>query len=272
MLMIYAILIVLGLCFGSFVNALVYRMRQNAKSKKKLSIWNGRSICPHCKHELSALNLIPVLSWAFLRGKCKYCKKPISKQYPLIELVTAMLFVVSYMFWPMEFNTQGTTLFVFWLVYIVGFVALSVYDFKWMILPNKIIYPMTVLASIQALLVVFVFDGGASKATEVLFSVLVSGGLFWLMFQASKGKWIGGGDVKLGFMLGLVLADPFYALLMLFVASLLGVFAVIPLVITKKYNKNTKIPFGPFLIMATIIVYLFGAGIINWYKTSFLLV
>src|SRR4051812_7602742 len=105
MLMIYAILVVLGLCFGSFVNALVWRIHEQAEqgSKKKpnksyidkLSIRKGRSMCPHCRHELKALDLLPVVSWLALRGKCRYCGKPISVQYPLVELLTACLFVTS---------------------------------------------------------------------------------------------------------------------------------------------------------------------------------
>src|SRR3989344_6490262 len=125
--MIVAILIVLGLAFGSFVNALVWRLHEQeerAKSKeqrrkkgkakntaklsshtsvlssKDLSILKGRSMCPSCKHGLAAKDLVPVLSWLTLRGKCRYCHKPISIQYPLVELITATLFVISYLLWP----------------------------------------------------------------------------------------------------------------------------------------------------------------------------
>src|SRR4051812_13278636 len=102
MLMIIAVLIVFGLCLGSFVNALVWRVHEQEAAKKpnkKLSVLNGRSMCPHCEHELAAKDLIPVLSWLSLGGKCRYCHKPISKQYPLVELLTALLVVGSYIWW-----------------------------------------------------------------------------------------------------------------------------------------------------------------------------
>src|SRR5690606_2157613 len=103
--MIIIFLAILGLCVGSFVNALVWRLRMQEssgkkKSDRKMSISRGRSMCPHCRHELSAVDLVPVFSWLFLGGKCRYCRKPISKQYPLVELVTSILFIASYVFWP----------------------------------------------------------------------------------------------------------------------------------------------------------------------------
>ena len=102
--MIIAVLAVLGLVFGSFVNAFAWRLHEqesllekkkkpSAKQLAKLSIVKGRSMCPECKHELAAKDLIPVFSWITLKGKCRYCGKPISWQYPAVELATALLFV-----------------------------------------------------------------------------------------------------------------------------------------------------------------------------------
>src|SRR5882762_114793 len=113
--MIIVVLAILGLCFGSFVNAAVWRIyaQEQVKSKKlqvkkstNLSIVNGRSVCPHCEHELAAKDLMPVFSWLSLGGKCRYCKKPISRQYPLVELLTAVLFVFSYLYWPFTSGPQ----------------------------------------------------------------------------------------------------------------------------------------------------------------------
>lgn len=275
--MTIAILILLGLCFGSFVNALVWRLYQQDLPKKKraasdveLSISKGRSMCPHCKHTLAAADLLPLFSWLFLRGKCRYCHKPISWQYPLVELLTAVLFVMSYAFWPSTLNSQPSTLvpFAIWLVALVGLMALTVYDLRWMLLPNRIVYPLIVLAAFKVLAVSIFFDGGLRAFIDGALALAIAGGIFWVLFQLSDGKWIGGGDVKLGFALGLLLGSPALAFLMLFVASLLGTLMALPGLVTKRLDRTSKLPFGPFLIVATIIVQLFGRAVLDWYTQA----
>lgn len=265
-------LFLLGLCLGSFINALVWRMRQaelyrakNVEPSKDLSVLHGRSICPHCTHRLTVLDLIPVVSWLLLGGKCRYCKQKISWQYPLVELLTALLFALSYKYWPHGFEAEGITLFVFWAVSLVGLVALAVYDLRWMLLPDKITYPLMGLTAVQTLLMVVLWDHNAWQAG---LSLLIGGGLFYAIFQVSKGKWIGGGDVKLGALIGLVLASPSLSLLMIFIASVLGSAVSIPLLLTGRAKRGTRIPFGPFLIAACIIVYLFGGGVLDWYQRT----
>lgn len=276
-LMVYAILIVLGLCFGSFVNALVWRLNQQSLPKKKraatnteLSISKGRSMCPNCKHTLKWYDLLPVFSWISLKGRCRYCHQAISWQYPSVELATALLFVASYAWWPFEFDTQGTWLLVSWLIGLVGLIALAVYDIKWMLLPNKIVFPVTAIGLLSVLGNALLSQNPFHIVLIALASVAVSGGLFYLLFQLSDGKWIGGGDVKLGFALGLLLGAPDLAFLMLFTASVLGLVISLPAVILKKSTLSQKIPFGPFLIVATIVTTLFGQNIIDWYMSTFL--
>lgn len=271
--MVLITLLILGLALGSFVNALVWRLHQNTKSKSKkshLSIVNGRSICTHCKHQLAAIDLIPIVSWLFLGGKCRYCHKPIGWQYPLVEALTAVLFVLSYIYWPTSFNGQGIALFVFWLAFVTGFMALAVYDLKWFILPDKITYKLLVLGVAQAI-VILGFQPNFKQLTTITLSLLIGGGIFWALFQVSNGKWIGGGDVKLGFLLGLVLADGSLMVLTIFMASVLGTLVSVPLLVTGKATRTSRIPFGPFLIVATIIAKLFGASLIHWYRHKLLL-
>lgn len=272
--MILVVLAALGLVLGSFVNALIWRVRAQetaAKPNKDLSILHGRSMCPSCRHTLQALDLIPVISWVALRGKCRYCHKPISRLYPLVELLTAALFIVSYLFWPEVIIGQQQLLFAFWLIFVTGFVALLVYDARWMMLPNRIIYPLMVLAAGQWLAVWWIYGLSGQQLLDIGLSVLVAGGIFYVLFQVSGGKWIGGGDVKLGFLLGLLIAKPVHSFLLLFMAALLGSLVSIPLMIVGKAGRKTRIPFGPFLLAGGFVVMLFGAAIIGWYQRVFLL-
>ncbi|HVX23942.1 MAG TPA: prepilin peptidase [Candidatus Saccharimonadales bacterium] len=315
--MIIAALVILGLCFGSFVNALVWRMHEQSKRRPKkhvissagersylfknrisplhwrsgrddkrdeLSVLHGRSMCPHCHHELAAKDLVPVLSWLWLRGKCRYCRQPISWQYPLVELATAAVFVGSYAWWPTAIlerhgqcptpllfqnaSWQNDATFVVWLAALVGLMALIVYDLRWLLLPNRLVYPLGAAALIMAGLRLSVFDFQLTTWLNLLAAVLIGGGLFYALFQVSAGKWIGGGDVRLGFVLGLLVATPARAFLLLFVAALGGSLISIPLLASGRLKRSSVIPFGPFLIIAAYVTYLFGTAIIHWYSHS----
>lgn len=277
--MIIAVLIVLGLCMGSFVNALVWRLHEQElsksknKSKKrlgKLSITKGRSMCPNCRHELAVRDLIPVLSWLSLRGKCRYCKKPISAQYPIVEIVTSALFVLSYITWPTDFDITQLVLLALWLEMMVGLMALFLYDARWMILPDKIVMPLGAIAGAMAFITVISSSNPLVSIINVILSVAVGGGIFYVLFQVSDGKWIGGGDVKLGWVIGLFLATPARSFLMIFIAALLGCLISIPLLFSHKLKRTSIIPFGPFLIVSAVIVQLYGQDILNWYQSTFL--
>ena len=274
--MMYLLLVVLGLGLGSFVNALVWRTRQQLtddgepkkltkKQKQELSILTGRSMCPYCKQQLRPKDLVPVFSWLWLRGKCHACQKPISWQYPFIELFMGLLFAASYAFWPLPLTGDWHAIvFASWLVAVVGLVALMVYDIKWMLVPNRIVYP---LATITAVLMATTFLLGRPVADlgQIAFAILIGGGLFWLVYQISAGKWIGYGDVRLGLYLGLLVARPNLAFLTLFFASILGTLTTAPLLLSKKISKTTRIPFGPFLVAGAFIAMLWGQQLIDWY-------
>lgn len=269
--MVVAVLVLLGLCWGSFVNAFVWRLYQQSlpKSKRKhknkdLSISSGRSICINCGHKLSWQDLVPVFSWLSLKGKCRYCSKSISWQYPLVEILTAVLFVGSYIFWPTEIAGLEIAVFALWLVSLVSFMALVVYDLRWMLLPNKIVFPMYGVA-VAFVILRSLESQSFDPLLSSLWGVLIGGGIFYALFQVSRGSWIGGGDVKLGFLLGALVGGPAASFLLLFLASLLGTLTVIPLLAFKKAKRQTRIPFGPFLIASAIIVQLFGSKIIDAY-------
>ncbi len=272
--MLILIMFVLGICLGSFVNALVWRVykqehTKNKRDKAKYSISQGRSMCPNCKHTLAAKDLIPVISWLVLKGKCRYCRKNISWQYPAVELLTAILFLVSYYSWPYALNGLGATVFALWLILLTGLIALAVYDLKWFILPNRIVFPLFGITGIYLLLRLIINRNDLIPVLgSSMWGLLIGGGIFWILFQVSNGKWIGGGDVKLGWLLGIIVGGPLASLLLIFIASLLGTFAAMPLIYKKKLGKQHHVPFGPFLIAACVIVLLVGGRMITWYKTQ----
>ena len=316
MIMTAVFLFILGLCSGSFVNAVVWRVHKQAKSllrssSKSLpqgqkpkarktilnfaysaevalanrlrhsgpsydgrakagqfSILTGRSQCVHCGHKLAGKDLAPLLSWLFLRGRCRYCKKAISWQYPVVELALAVVFVVSYVFWPASLGDGGQkVLLSSWLIASVGLLALLVYDFRWMLLPNRILYPTFFVALAGRLAYIIWFS--PDKIRSLLFlalSLAIASGIFFAIFLLSSGRWIGFGDVRLGLISGVLLADPLQALLMIFIASILGTIFVLPDLLSGRQKITGKLPLGPFLIIATLIAILAGDSIIGWYK------
>lgn len=249
-----------GLCLGSFVNAAVWRI----KHKKDLMF--ARSECTKCHYKLEWYDLIPVLSWLFLKGKCRKCHKPISAQYPIVELGVAAFFVASLAFWPNALNTVNDLLqFAIWLIAGVGLSILVVYDIRWLILPDKVVAPliglglgMTILHGIEA-------TSFSSFLIDVFGSLLILSGFYLVLYIVSSGKWVGFGDIKLGAALALLLCNWQLAVLAFFLANLIGTLFFAPALSAGKIKRSAHIPFGPFLIAGFLIAGLFGQSIIDWY-------
>ena len=272
--MIVVFVCLFGLCLGSFVNALVWRLheqarRGGAKPSKELSILHGRSMCPHCKHSLTAKDLVPLFSWLQLRGKCRYCREPISAQYPLVELLGAALFGVSYLFWPYELTAMGIALLVTWLAALVCMLALAVYDARWQLLPTRLIVPLTCFAAVFAVLRYIALHNTASDVLQLGGAVLLLFGLFFVLFELSKGKYIGFGDVRLALSLGLFAGSFVNGIVLLFVASFTGTLAALPLVAAGKKKLSGKLPFGPYLLFGCFVAVVFGQHIIDWVNDTF---
>lgn len=250
----------MGLAFGSFVNAFIWRLHNHRN-------WmTERSECPHCHHVLAPMDLIPIVSWITLKGKCRYCHKKFDDT-PTSELIVPVLFLASYFFWPISLTGAGLFLFILWLFFVVCFVALALYDQRWFILPNKIVFPVVAASALQVILLPLMFHYSWHTVLEASLGALTLSGLFYLLFIISDGSWIGGGDVKLAIALGLLAGSPLRALLILFVASVIGSLVAIPLLVRKGLKSKMKLPFGPLLIAGMIVVQLFGTSIINWYMT-----
>ena len=277
-------LFLLGLVFGSFVNAWVWRLGKQLDAngdpkkltnaqKQQYSITKGRSMCPSCKLQLAPKDLVPLISWLSLKGKCRYCKAKIGKQYPLVELAMAIMFVASYIFWPESLQGTGYILFIGFIITLVPLFVLALYDYKHLILPDKvlvvgiIIYSVFLLAYAVALRDFYIF-GTAVLAGIIYFAI------FLFIFIASivaqkKGytnkDWMGLGDVKLVFLLGLMIGKPTLVIVGMFIASMFGFLVNLPGLNSKKETFGSQIPFGPYLIAGAIITILFGQIVLNWY-------
>lgn len=261
--MLIIIFAVLGLCLGSFVNAAVWRI------KVKKDIVHDRSECVHCHHKLAASDLVPIISWLMLGGKCRYCKKPISSQYPLVELAVMLYFVLSYLLWPVALDTPYAWIdFGLWLSYGVGLAILFVYDLKWYLLPDKVVWPLVALGGVDFINNALWHHWSPLQfITELTFAVMVIAGVYYVLYFISKGKWIGFGDVKLGLFMGLALGWQ-AGLVALLLANVIGCVIVIPGLALGKLRRDSRIPFGPLLIIGFVLAGIWGRqlfeGYINW--------
>ena len=255
--LIYLSIFVFGLIFGSFLNCVIYRLHSGE------SFLKGRSFCPNCQHILSWPDLIPVFSFLILKGKCRYCHKPISLQYPLVELATGTVFLL--IFWNLEFGIWDL---LFRLLISCFLIIIFVYDLKHYIIPDQVIYPAIVIAFLYNIYQ-FTIDNQQLTINNFL-SAFGSAAFFLTLVLISHEKWLGWGDVKLAFLMGLFLGWP-KILLALFLAFFIGAIIGIELIILGKKTLKSEIPFGPFLVSGTFLALFFGQKILDWYLNLFLL-
>jgi prepilin signal peptidase PulO-like enzyme (type II secretory pathway) len=178
-------------------------------------------------------------------------------QYPLVELVTGLLFVIFHLGWPFSLSGLHLVWFLYGLVYLVFFVALAVYDFRWFLLPDKLVFPLVAISASQVLLTIVWQDSLGALWMPVVSAALYFG-LFWGLYQLSSGKWLGGGDVKLALALGLIAGSPLKAMLALFIASLVGTLVSLPQISGGKRGLKQHIPFGPYLLTGAFVVMVWG--------------
>ncbi len=253
---------IFGLIIGSFLNCVIYRI------SKEESFLKGSSYCPKCRHKLNFLDLFPVISFVFLSGRCRYCKELISWQYPLVELMTGFLFSFVYFeFGPVVNLFSFVSLeILFWCTVWSFFIIMFVFDWKHYIIPDEVVYPAIILSVAW---ITYSFLVGMADRTQIFEAVLSAFGaslFFFLIWFFSKGRAMGFGDVKLAFLMGLLLGWG-KIVLGLFLGFLFGAIIGLILIILKKKGMKSEIPFGPFLILGTFISLFFGQSIINWYMS-----
>jgi len=255
MLFVVVVAAMLGLIFGSAINAMVWRLYVGRSWVK------GRSICPECEHVLSAVDLVPVVSWLMLRGRCRYCRAPI-KDHPIVEIVTGLAFALSA--YALYVNgTFDAVKLVFWMAMLVLLLVLAVYDARWFILPDKIMLPLIVVAFGYAASTAVVTHS-AHALVDYLVAAVVAGGAFYAIVFFSRGRAMGGGDIKLAFCMGLILGLQ-GTLVALFLAFNAAAVIGLALIASGKRGRKDQIPFGPFLVGATVVAFLYSSQIVDWY-------
>jgi leader peptidase (prepilin peptidase)/N-methyltransferase len=272
-LILATLVFLLGTAIGSFLSVVIHRMRENKKG-----IFLSRSVCPHCNTKLKNRHLIPVISFLFLKGKCAYCKKTISKSYILIELITGFLFLLTFS----KFNfliTESSNInyflinysidwFIFekFLIYTVLFsflIAILFYDTLYQEIPDQFSLPAISIAIVNSILT------GTPTITDMIIGAIVFFAFFGIQIILSKGQWVGGGDLRMGILIGALFGVKF-GFMSLMLAYLIGAFISVILIILGKAGAKTKIAFAPFLISGILLTIFLGPEIYNLYLDKIL--
>jgi len=230
----------IGLVFGSFLGVVLFRLN------RKSGIFAGRSECPLCQHRLSWLDLVPIISFSYLKGKCRYCHKKIPNIYPIAEVTTGLIFV-SYCqlnYFCLDYNK------LFGLILVFLFLIVLFFDYKYYIVPDKILVLIFIVAFVRTALL---YPNGLLGLLITGFAVAL---FFAIIYLVSQGRWIGLGDVKLAFVIGFVLGYP-QALIVILGSIWVGALWGIGLILLKKATLKTALPFGSFLSAATVLFVIF---------------
>ncbi len=288
---------VVGLCVGSFLNVVIYRVPKimhkewrveaihfiseekdlaNIIGKNRLSqlqscivtdktltLSKPASHCPNCKQKISWYHNIPLISWLVLAGKCHYCKQPISSRYPLIEILTALLSAL--VIYKLGITGVGLTA----LVFVWGLIALAGIDWNTQLLPNRITYP---LATLGLLVNSQLFFTGFVSPTNAIWGLAIGFLSLWSVNQVfylmTKKQGMGQGDFKLLAAIGCWLGVGVLPLVIL-LSAVLGV--LVGLILMVKNGKSQPFAFGPFIAVAAIVAILYGGQMVTWYMGLFML-
>jgi len=271
-LLVAAFVFIFGTAIGSFLSVVIHRLKTNKKG-----IIFSRSICPACKKQLKWRHLVPIFSWLFLRGRCGYCGTKISSHYLTLELVTGLVFLATFLNFnfleiiPLtntnslldySINWQAFELFLFYIVEFGLLIGIFFYDYLHQEIPDSLSIPAIVIAVTK----------GLTFSDPSLLNMLIGGTLIFLFFflqlLVSKGKWIGGGDLRMGILMGVLLGWE-KALLALVIAYILGSIVGLFLILKGKATRKSVIAFGPFLVIGTTITVFFGDILLLSYLSMF---
>lgn len=293
----YAILFALGLAAGSFLNVVSLRYDPN-RSVFALDAIGGRSNCPHCKKELAWFELIPVLSFLIQKRRCRSCKKRLSFQYPLVEILGGLIFLLAPLYLNSFYKVSSVSFSLFeaprwyygmvliWIFAFLIWLLIAVIDLKHYLIPNELTFALGVLALVLLVLVVsqnkaiplfrdsflrhytLLFSPFRNPITNHVLGALLSSLFFGALVFVSRGKAMGMGDVKLAFSAGLLFGSPdiFLAIAIAFIiGGAVGVF----LLLRKKKTMGDKLPFAPFFVLGMAATFFFGFFIVKGYFALF---
>ncbi|WP_242868875.1 prepilin peptidase [Desulfotomaculum copahuensis] len=238
-----------GLAAGSFLNVCIHRLPRGE------SVVFPPSRCPHCGQRLAARDLVPLFSYLWLKGRCRYCGSGISPRYPLVEALTGVLFAVLYM-------RFGLNLLLFKYLFLTSvLIVLSFIDLEHYLIPDRII-----IFALAGGVIINLFTRDLTFLS-VLLGLAAPAAFLLLLAVASRGG-MGGGDIKLAAVTGLFLGWPL-GLLAVFLGCLLGGLVGAVLLLSRIKGRKDAIPFGPFLACGAITTILGGQQILNWYLGNF---
>lgn len=251
---------IFGTLIGSFLNCFIWRLY------KREGLWN-RSYCPKCRGKIAWYDNIPVLSYLILRARCRHCREHISVQYPVVEFITGVLFVLAFynifgssdLISNFKFQISNSSyiqlLRSFFVISVM--IVIFIYDLRWYLILDKVTLPACVIV-----IVLNLFLG--MSLVNFLIAGVVGASFFLFQFVISRGRWIGGGDIRLGLLMGLILGWP-HVLTAIFLAYFIGSFVGIALLVSGRKEWGSQIPLGIFLSTAAIMVLFWGDKILSWY-------
>lgn len=275
----FSLVFLFSLMIGSFLNVVIHRLpimlerewqaeylgyfnpEAQPQQEERYNLMVPRSACPHCGHTITAMENIPLLSWLWLKGRCRECQAPISARYPLVELLTALLSLVVAATYPPGWGLLAALLLTWVLV------ALTFIDLDKMLLPDQLTLPLLWGG------LLFNLTGGFAPLADAVIGAMAGYLVLWSLYWAFKlltGKeGMGYGDFKLLAALGAWLGWQALPIVLL-LSSLVGAFIGIGLILLRNHHQNKPIPFGPYLAIAGWIALLWGDTITRWYLTTFL--
>lgn len=264
---------IFGTLIGSFLNVLGLRYNSG------LSVSNGRSRCFNCDAQLKWYDLIPVFSFVFLKGRCRFCKSKISYQYPLIEILTGLVFVGVVIrqisLWSVYSTFENGLIFslVLCLYYFIVFsilIVITIYDYRHKVIPNSFVYAFICLGLLKLLFFVYLkYPSLGREDWFDLFSPLMLFIPFALLWLVSSGRWIGFGDAKLAFGIGALLGFAYgvgSVVLGFWIGAVWSILLLVNYKLLKRgqnISMQSELPFAPFLIAGTILVFMFRVDLMG---------